>query len=195
MDERQRREEAKKIVKAVVGNLGIGFGAADTFAELISLLDEYIKGNAEEIGDLERSIKTIEGQLLEQLPKNDPTALLEYLARVVELKLNMEELKVRKGTSLANLLRGWAPILVPLLVAGMTLIGVAIGTKVEEGRGVASKTQQQERYEEQLILNALRAESREDKSQYLEALVESGLITHHEEEVGLLLSKLKKEKQ
>ena len=99
---------------------------------VVKELSKYIEGNKQEINKLEKAIEDVDDKLRDKLYQEQPSRILEYLLKKVELKLKLEELKVAKGSSIPSLLKNWGPILTPLLVGVMAFIGVLMGLDVNK---------------------------------------------------------------
>ena len=154
-------------------------------------LKEYVSGNKAEVDKIESAIQEIENQLVVNVENSSPSEILDYLSKVVGLKLQVEELKVQKGTTLLNLLKSWAPFLVPLLVGVMTFAGVIVGINIQESNNSKTRIHEERKYEQQLILEIVKDGDLKSAENKLEALLSAGLFVHDKEKVEALKQSMK----
>ena len=155
---------------------------------LFEILNDYFKGNREKIKELEQVIEELDDKILEKLSKESPEKIVDYLAKKVDLYLKIEDLKVKQETSFMNWLKNWSPVIIPIVVAVTTTLGVVIGTQLNNSDKEEIERKDKEiEFERQLILKVFEGMDYNYKTTELKRLINVGLINEYNTELNKFL--------
>ncbi len=144
------------------------------------LLNDYFSGNRERIKELEETIEKLDTEALEKLSKESPEKIIKYISQKVDLYLKIEDLKVKKETSLMNWVKNWSNVLIPILVAATTVLGVYIGSDIDNKKQeYQNEIYNQEKFEQQLILKVFETSDSLNRKIEIRNLINSGFINHY----------------